>query len=272
MSPAMILLAAVAVVLILVAVWIIGLFNGLVRVKNACDESWADIDTELKRRHDLIPNLLETVKGYAAHEKEVFDSVVKARTAALADHNSPAAQARDENALAGSLRQLFALAEAYPDLKANQNFIKFQEELANTEDRLQRSSPFLQRQRPRSQQPPRSLPLEPRRPVVRLPEARILRDRRPRHPRNAGGEVLRRVFVVCLRVPLPARPAVPTCDRIEPPRPTQIQPVSRRHPAAMPRFQPVDTRAERQSSHLRGSPPTSPKTARHPSIPPPRQR
>ncbi len=118
------------------------LYNGLVRVRNACDESWSDIDTELRRRYDLIPNLVETVKGYAQHEREVFERVIQARNAALANHGSPESQAKDENALTGGLRQLFALAENYPDLKANQNYLKLQEELANTEDRLQRSRRF----------------------------------------------------------------------------------------------------------------------------------
>jgi LemA protein len=118
------------------------LFNGLVRVKNTCDESWSDIDTELKRRYNLIPNLVETVKGYAAHEKDVFERVTRARNAAVASHGSPESQAKDANALAGSMRQLFAVAEGYPELKANQNFLKLQEELAITEDRLQRARRF----------------------------------------------------------------------------------------------------------------------------------
>jgi len=136
--PLVVVLGIFLVALAMVA----GLYNGLVRVKNACDESWADIDTELRRRYDLIPNLIESVKGYAKHEREVFEKVIQARNAALANHGSPASQAQDENALAGGLRQLFALAENYPDLKANQNFLQLQNELANTEDRLQRSRRF----------------------------------------------------------------------------------------------------------------------------------
>jgi LemA protein len=127
---------------LLVLFWVASLYNSLVRVKNACDESWSDIDTELRRRYDLIPNLVETVKGYAQHEREVFERVIQARNAAVANHGSPASQAKDENTLQGGLRQLFALAENYPDLKANQNYLKLQEELANTEDRLQRSRRF----------------------------------------------------------------------------------------------------------------------------------
>jgi len=139
---ALIPLAIIGVIVLLVLGWVAGLYNGLVRAKNACDESWSDIDTELRRRYDLIPNLIETVKGYATHEKEVFERVVQARNVAVANHGSPASQAKDENVLVGSLRQLFALAESYPDLKANQNFIQLQSELANTEDRLQRSRRF----------------------------------------------------------------------------------------------------------------------------------
>ena len=135
-------LAVVAGVVLLIAGIIAGLYNGLVRVKNACDESWADIDTELRRRYDLIPNLIEAVKGYAKHEREVLERVIQARNVAAANHGSPSSQAQDENVLTGSLRQLFALAENYPDLKANQSFVSFQAELANTEDRLQRSRRF----------------------------------------------------------------------------------------------------------------------------------
>lgn len=121
---------------------IVFMYNGLVRVKNQCDESWADIDTELKRRYDLIPNLVDTVKGYAAHEREVLERVIQARNQAMANHGSPAEQAKDENALIAGLRQLFALAENYPNLKANDNFLALQKELSNTEDRIQRSRRF----------------------------------------------------------------------------------------------------------------------------------
>jgi LemA protein len=139
---ALIPLVIIGVVLLLVLGWVAALYNGLVRAKNSCNESWADIDTELRRRYDLIPNLVETVKGYATHEKETFERVIQARNVAVANHGSPASQAKDENVLVGSLRQLFALAESYPELKANQNFLQLQAELANTEDRLQRSRRF----------------------------------------------------------------------------------------------------------------------------------
>jgi len=136
--PAVVVGGLVLLLLLIVA----GLYNGLVRARNACDESWADIDSELRRRYDLIPNLVETVKGYAGHEKETLERVVAARNTAMANHGSPESQARDENVLVGALRQLFALSEAYPDLKANQNFLALQQELANTEDRIQRSRRF----------------------------------------------------------------------------------------------------------------------------------
>jgi LemA protein len=135
----LVVVGAIALLVVLIGA---GLYNGLIRAKNAVDESWADIDTELRRRYDLIPNLVETVKGYATHEKDLFERVIQARNTAAANHGSVGSQAADENVLMGGLRQLFALAEAYPDLKANQNFIHLQQELANTEDRLQRSRRF----------------------------------------------------------------------------------------------------------------------------------
>ena len=137
-TGAIIAIAVGAVILL----WAVGAYNALVRRRNHVDESWADIETELKRRYNLIPNLVETVKGYATHESETLENVVKARNAAASPHSSPEAQAKDENLLSGALRQLFAIAEAYPDLKANTNFLELQQELANTEDRIQRSRRF----------------------------------------------------------------------------------------------------------------------------------
>jgi len=129
-------------ILVLLALLAIGAYNGLVKVRNHVDESWSDVETEMKRRYELIPNLVETVKGYATHERETLDRVVSARNAAAAPHTSPEALARDDNVLSGALRQLFAVAEAYPDLKANANFLELQRELTNTEDRIQRSRRF----------------------------------------------------------------------------------------------------------------------------------
>jgi LemA protein len=121
---------------------VIGMYNSLVSGRNHVRESWSGIDTELKRRYDLIPNLVETVKGYARHEREVLERVVRARTAAVSSTGSPEAQAKDENQLVGALKQLFAVAEAYPDLKASQNFLALQQQLAETEDRIQASRRF----------------------------------------------------------------------------------------------------------------------------------
>lgn len=132
----------ILVLLLALLGWVIATYNSLVRLKNFCRESWSGIDTELKRRYDLIPNLVETVKGYAKHERETLERVVEARTRALASTGSPGAQARDENALVGTLRQLFALVESYPDLKANRHFLELQRELANTEDRIQAARRF----------------------------------------------------------------------------------------------------------------------------------
>ena len=119
-------------------VFVIGIYNGLIRLKNKCDEGWADIDTQLKRRYDLIPNLLETVKGYAKHEKETFENVVKARTAAM-NASTVEDQQAAENMLSSTLKSIFALSENYPDLKANQNFMDLQETLRGTEDKIQMS-------------------------------------------------------------------------------------------------------------------------------------
>jgi LemA protein len=121
------------VILVLVAV---GVYNGLIKQRNRVENAWSQIDVQLKRRVDLIPNLVETVKGYAAHERETLDAVVRARNAAIAAPSTPGAQAQANTELTGALRQLFALSEAYPDLKANQNFLALQEELTATEGRV----------------------------------------------------------------------------------------------------------------------------------------
>jgi LemA protein len=139
--PIIPLLIVVGIPLVLL-IWVMVTFNGLVRLRNYCNESWSDIDTELKRRYELIPNLVNTVKGYATHEREVLERVTEARNAALANTGSPISQAKDENVLIGNLRQLFAVAEGYPDLKASKNFLELQKELANTEDRIQRARRF----------------------------------------------------------------------------------------------------------------------------------
>ena len=131
-------LVAIAIPIII----IVGMYNGLINAKNTVDESWSDVDTELKRRYNLIPNLVNTVKGYATHEQETLDAVIQARNSAMAATGSPDTQVGPENMLTGALRQMFALAESYPDLKANTNFINLQDELANTEDRIQAARRF----------------------------------------------------------------------------------------------------------------------------------
>ncbi len=131
------------VILVIIVVGIMGLYNSLVTLRVRSDEAWSDIDVQLKRRHDLIPNLLETVKGYAKHESELLEKVTAARTQAIQSAGaSPAEQAKNENILSGALKSVFAITENYPELKANQNFLKLQEELASTEDKIQASRRF----------------------------------------------------------------------------------------------------------------------------------
>jgi LemA protein len=128
-------LIVLAVVVLLALVGVV-IYNSLIKRRNQVENAWAQIDVQLKRRVDLIPNLVETVKAYASHEKETLDAVITARNAAMAAPGSPHAQAEADNVLSGALRQLFALSEAYPDLKANQNFLSLQEELSATEGRV----------------------------------------------------------------------------------------------------------------------------------------
>ncbi len=128
-----VIVIVVVVVLLLLFFWL-G-YNSLVKRRNQVDNAWSQIDVQLKRRHDLIPNLVETVKGYAAHERGTFEAVTQARANAI-NAQSPVEQAQAENVLSGALKSLFAVAEAYPDLKANQNFLNLQEELTSSEDRV----------------------------------------------------------------------------------------------------------------------------------------
>ena len=125
----------IVVILLLVIVYLVAAYNGLIRRRNQIENAWSQIDVQLKRRHDLIPNLVETVKGYAEHEKSTLDAVIQARNAAVAAP-TPSASSAAEGQLTGALRQVFALGEAYPDLKANQNFLALQEELSATEGRV----------------------------------------------------------------------------------------------------------------------------------------
>lgn len=137
----MIAIIVIVVIVVLLILYVIATYNGLIKLRNRTEEAFSDIETQLKRRHDLIPNLVETVKGYAAHERQTFDSVTQARTNAV-NAQGPAQQAQAEGILGQALGRLFAVAEAYPDLKANQNFLQLQNELTDTEDKIQASRRF----------------------------------------------------------------------------------------------------------------------------------
>ena len=128
----MLLLFIVVVILFGVALWVVGTYNRLITLRNVVESAWAHIDVQLKRRHDLIPNLVETVKGYAAHERQTFEKVIQARAGAMSATTTQT-KAEAENVLTGALKSLFAIAEAYPELKANQNFMSLQQELTVTE-------------------------------------------------------------------------------------------------------------------------------------------
>src|ERR1700684_2681000 len=139
MSTSTLIILAVIVVIVL---WVITIYNGLVTMRQRVNQSFADIDVQLRQRHDLVPNLVETVKGYAEHERGTLDEVVKARNAAVSARG-PAQQAAAENMLSGALRQLFALSEAYPNLKANENFQQLQAELTDLENKIAASRRFF---------------------------------------------------------------------------------------------------------------------------------
>jgi LemA protein len=126
----------IVVIILLVIIYLVAAYNGLIRRRNQIENAWSQIDVQLKRRLDLIPNLVETVKGYAAHERETLERVIQARNSALQAPNTPHAQAEADNLLTGALKSVFALGEAYPELKANQNFLQLQEELTATEGRV----------------------------------------------------------------------------------------------------------------------------------------
>jgi len=132
------IIIAIAVFIVL---WLVFTYNGFVRLRNRMKEAWADIDVQLKRRHNLIPNLIESVKGYMAHERGVLEEVTKARTATLAAQNQHDVQ-ESENMLTGALKTLFAVSENYPDLKASTNFVELQRELRDTEDKIMASRRF----------------------------------------------------------------------------------------------------------------------------------
>lgn len=125
-----------------IGIFLVMVYNRLVALRQTCNQAWGDIDVQLKQRHDLVPNIVETVKGYAAHEKDTLENVTKARQQAI-DANSLKGLAEAENMLSGALRQLFALSEAYPDLKANQNFLSLQNELADLENKIAAARRFF---------------------------------------------------------------------------------------------------------------------------------
>jgi len=130
------------IILGVVILWVIYAFNGFISLRNRTREAWADIEVQLKRRYDLIPNLVNTVKGYATHESSAFENVTKARTAAMGATGPTTGHAEAENMLTGALKSVFAIAEAYPELKANQNFLSLQSELSDTENKIQAARRF----------------------------------------------------------------------------------------------------------------------------------
>lgn len=131
----------VGIIVVVVVLWLVGMFNSLVRARNRVKEAWSDIDVQLKRRYDLIPNLVETVRGYASHEREVLENVIKARAMAMSAQ-SVGEHGQAENMLSGALKSLFALSEAYPQLRASENFAKLQDELSDTENKIQAARRF----------------------------------------------------------------------------------------------------------------------------------
>jgi len=135
-------LLGIGIPVLIILIFVLCTYNRLVNLRNTAAESWKNVDTELQRRYDLIPNLVETVKGYAAHEERVFERVTAARSAALNSQGTPGEQANDEKALVRALGTLFAVAEHYPNLKASENFLHLQEELVHTEDRIQAARRF----------------------------------------------------------------------------------------------------------------------------------
>ncbi len=181
-----VIVIAVVVVLILLFFWL-G-YNGLVKRRNQVDNAWSQIDVQLKRRHDLIPNLVETVKGYAAHERGTFEAVTDARANAI-NAQTPQDQAQAENVLSGALKSLFAVAEAYPDLKANQNFLNLQEELTASEDKVAYARQYYNDSGAELQHADPEVPDGAPGRHVPLREARVLRRRSRRHG-DAPGPVL----------------------------------------------------------------------------------
>lgn len=132
----------IGALIVFIGLWIAVVYNSLIRLKHRTDEAFSDIDVQLKRRYDLIPNLVETVKGYATHEQETLTKVIEARNKAMEQKSDTKKRAEAENALSSTLKSIFALAESYPDLKANQNFLRLQDELSDTENKIQAARRF----------------------------------------------------------------------------------------------------------------------------------
>ena len=183
-----VVLIVIVVLIVLAVIYTIATFNGLIKLQNRADEGFSDIDVQLKRRHDLIPNLVETVKGYAAHERQTLENVTAARAAAVSA-TGPAAQAQAENQLTGALRQLFAVAENYPDLKASQNFLELQNELTDTEDKIQAARRFFNMTVRDLNIKVQSFPSQRDREHAWDRAARVLRARRAGRPRGSTGLV-----------------------------------------------------------------------------------
>ena len=180
----------IVIILVVLILFLVGIYNGMVRGRNRVDEGWSGIDVQLKRRHDLIPNLVESVKGYAAHEAGVFEAVTQARAAAMSAQG-PAQVAQAEGALSGALGRLFAVAEAYPQLRATENFQQLQAELTNTEDQIAGARRIYNGNVQSYNTSIQTFPGDALRRHVRLHEARVLRDRRAGRPRRAGRLVRR---------------------------------------------------------------------------------
>ena len=182
-------ITTVLIVVAIIALWGIALYNRFVALVNQAKEAWADIAVQLKRRYDLIPNLVETVKGYAKHESSAFENVTKARAAAMgASSSTPKAKAQAENQLSGALKTLFAVSEAYPDLKANQNFLQLQKELGDTEDKIQAARRFYQYDRDGAQYSRAVFPRQPHCLLIRLQTDGSFRTRGRRCRGRRAGE------------------------------------------------------------------------------------
>ena len=181
----------VVALVVIIGIYLWATYNSLVTLNVRVDEAWSDITVQLKRRADLIPNLIEAVKGYAAHEKAVFENVTQARAETL-QAQGPAEAGAAENHMQQALKSIFAVAEAYPQLQASQNFLQLQAELVDTEDKIQAVAPVLQRRRARAQHEDQGVPEHAVRARPRLPRARVLRGHRAGgHRRAAARAVLR---------------------------------------------------------------------------------